>query len=129
MAGGLSNFLRNKLINHSTSFATYTPTGVMYVALYTNSVNAAGTGTQVVGGSYAPAAVTFAAAASGIAHSAGAVTFTNMPSCTVVSTAIWDDSAAAGNMLWFKDLAAPIVVVPGSSFTAIAGDIIVELDN
>lgn len=86
-----SDFLENEIID--TLIRGDTP----YVALYTVAPTDAGGGTEVTGGSYARQAVTLSAAVGGNTSNANVLTFTAMPSCTVVAWAI-HNHVSAGDM-------------------------------
>ena len=64
MAGNLSNYLENKLLDHFLATTSYTAPSNVYVALMTVAEDDTGTaGTEVSGGSYARQTATFDAAA------------------------------------------------------------------
>ena len=65
MAGSASNYLENKLIDHSLGTTTFTKPTTVYAALYTVAPSDSSAGTEVTGGSYARQAITFSAASSG----------------------------------------------------------------
>ena len=61
MAGNLSDYLENKLIDHFLGTTSYTMPTPVYVALYTVTPSDAGGGTEATGGSYARQTAAFAA--------------------------------------------------------------------
>jgi hypothetical protein len=72
MAGNLSDYLENKLLDHFLATAAYTAPSNVYVALMTVAEDDTGTaGTEVTGGSYARQSATFDSAASGATQNSG----------------------------------------------------------
>ena len=65
MAGNLSNYLENKILDHFLGTTSYTMPADVYVALYTAAPNDAGGGTEATGGSYARQIATFSSASGG----------------------------------------------------------------
>lgn len=127
MIGGMSDYLENKLLDHSLGKAAYTmPTN--YLALFTAAPSDAGGGTEVSGGSYARQNVSTAmnSAASGQATTGSLVAFPDATANwgTVLAWATFDASTA-GNMLWWGWLGTG-AELPGTAaastdiFTAIA---------
>jgi hypothetical protein len=127
MAGSASNYLENKLIDHSLGTTTYTKPSAVYVALYTASPSDTGGGTEVTGGSYVRKVVTFSAASSGSAASNTSVNFTSMPACTVVAIGILD-SLTSGNLLYWGTLSSSRVVASGDTVSITSGNLTVTLD-
>lgn len=81
MAGSLSDYAENKALDHMLGTAAWTmPTGVC-LGLFTSDPGEASGGTEVSGGSYARAAITFNAANGGAA--------TNILCTFVTATADW----------------------------------------
>lgn len=128
MSGNLSDGEENRLLDASLGTAAFVaPTAPIKVALMTVAGNDATPGTEVVGGSYARQSVTFAAAAAGSASNSGAVTFLNMPTCTVVGIEIYD-SAGSPRRIWYGPLASPRSFVLGDTFTLPIASITCSLD-
>lgn len=105
MAGSLSDYLENKLLDHCFRNTAFTSPTTVYAALFTTIPTDAGPGTEVSGGSYARIAITNAAAASGAISNSTAVTF---PAATgswgsIVAFAIFD-ALTVGNMLAWGEL-------------------------
>ena len=65
MAGSASNYLENKLIDHSLGTTTFTKPTSVYLALYTVSPSDSSSGTEATGGSYVRKVITFSASSSG----------------------------------------------------------------
>lgn len=100
-----SDYLRDKLINHTLRGVTFTAPSAWFIALFTVTPTSAGGGTEVTGGSYARQAVTFSASSGGATSNSGPI---NFPTPTldwghVTGVAVFDASSA-GNMLYFGDL-------------------------
>ena len=113
------------------------PAGSRFVALYTNSVAADGTGTEVANANgYARQSVTFSAAAT----LAGVTTSSNtnevlFPLCTtsnwgtIQSIGIWDSGThGAGNLLWYGALTSPKLVEVDDQLRFAIGAIDLSMD-
>lgn len=96
----LSNFLENELTKYFRNLAITQP-AVVYLALFTAVTDAeAGTGTEVVGGSYARVAVTFGAPSNGVIVNSVQVSFpTASANWGVVTHAALFDALTVGNAL------------------------------
>ena len=94
------------------------------VRLMTANGTAAAAGTQVTGGSYAPATgVTWAAAANGASSNSSVISFTNMPAATVVGVELW----GAGVRRWFGALATSKTLTAGDNAEFAVGELDVTL--
>lgn len=118
----LTNYARNKILDHLHGTTTFTKPTAVYVGLYTSNPGVAGTGTEVTGGSYARQSVSFNAATTGSATNSTQVKYTNMPTATVTHVAILD-AATSGNMLEYKALSSPITFSLGDEYTFPIGQI------
>jgi len=127
MAGSASNYLENKLIDHSLGTTTYTKPSAVYVALYTTSPSDTGGGVEVTGGSYSRKVVTFSAASSGSASSNVNVNFTTMPTCVITAIGVLD-SLTSGNLLYWGTLASSRSVSSGDTVSISSGNLTVTLD-
>lgn len=112
----ISNYLENKFLDKALTNTDFTAAAT-YVALHTGDPGETGTN-EVSGGSYARQAATWNAASSGISTNDGALSFADMPACTVVAASVWDASSA-GNMLFAGFLGTGS---PKGVFTAEADD-------
>lgn len=114
-----SNYLENAILDHQFGGPNYTRPATVYVGLYTVAPTDAGGGTEVVGGSYARAAVTndatnWPAAVGGVKSNGLAITF-------VTPTGIWGtcthfgvfDAVSGGNLLRWGPLTVPKTIDPG----------------
>ena len=90
----------------------------LYVALYTSDPTINDTGTEVTGGSYARQAVTVDSDsdADGSVKNTNALTFTNMPACTVTHFAI-KDAVSAGNGIMYDTYPVPAQFNGGETYT------------
>ena len=122
-----SNYLENKLLDHTFRATDYAEPATVYLALYTTNPGEGNTGTEVTGGSYARTATAFGAAASGSMANTGIETFTNMPAATVTHFAILD-ALTVGNLLAYGTLNSNIIVTAGSEIEFGIGDITISLD-
>lgn len=128
MAGNLSNYLENKLLDHFLATTSYTAPSNVYVALMTVAEDDTGTaGTEVSGGSYARQTATFDAAASGATQNSSNIDFTDMPACTVVGIAIYDASTA-GNLLVHGTLTANKSLDAGDTLRIATGDLDISIN-
>jgi hypothetical protein len=127
MAGSLSDFSEDEILDHLLGAATYTPPATLYLAVFTAAPTDAGGGTEVTGGSYARLAITNNLtnfpASSGGAKSNGAVLDMVTASAgwgTVVAYALFDASSA-GNMIGWADLTSPVLITNGDTLRFAAG--------
>jgi hypothetical protein len=127
MAGSASDYLENKLIDHSLGTTSFTMPATVYAALYTVAPSDSTAGTEVTGGSYARQTITFGAASSGSASNSANVDFTNMPTCTVVAVAILDN-LTSGNLLYWGTLTTSRSVTSGDAVRISSGALTVSLD-
>ena len=126
MAGNLTNYLENKLLDHFLGTTSYTmPT--VYVGLFTVAPTDAGGGTEVTGGSYARQAAAFTAAASGATSNSANIDFTSMPAATTVAIAVFDASTS-GNMLVYGTLTTNKQTDAGDTLRIATGDLDISID-
>lgn len=127
MAGNLSNYLENKVLDHILGTTAYTMPATVYVALYTVSPNDAGGGTEVTGGSYARQTASFSSASSGATSNTSNIDFNNMPACTVVAIGI-HDALTSGNLLVWGTLTANKALDSGDILRIASGDLDITID-
>ena len=127
MAGNLSDYLENKLLDHFLGTTSYTMPSTIYVALYTAAPNDAGGGTEVVGGSYARQTATFDAAVSGATQNSSDIDFVDMPACTVVAIGI-HDALTSGNLLVHGTLTANKSLDAGDTLRIATGDLDISIN-
>lgn len=127
MAGNLTNYLENKLIDHFLGTASYTMPTDVYVALFTVAPSDAGGGTEVTGGSYARQVATFTAASSGATSNDTNVDFTGMPAVTTVAIGIFDN-ITSGNMLLYGTLTTNKTTDAGDTLRIATGDLDISID-
>lgn len=129
MAGNITDTAENLLLDHVLGTASYTPTGPIKVALMTANGSDSAAGTEVVAGgnAYARQTLTCGASSAGATSNSGALTWSNMPSCTVVGVEIYD-SAGTPKRLWWVALAANKVVNAGDTFQFTTGSLTFALD-
>lgn len=126
----MSNYLENALLNGTLNGTSYTAPAAVYVALYTSDPTDANTGTEVSGGSYSRAAVTFATASgtSGSVASNADCTFTQ-------ATGSWGtvgwiglmDASSGGNLLYHTALDVAKTIDAGDIFKIASGSLTVTL--
>jgi len=127
MAGNLSDYLENKLLDHFLGTATYTKPTTVYVGLYTVVPTDAGGGTQVTGGSYARQTATFSAAASGTTSNTANIDFAGMPAATTVAIGVFD-ALTSGNLLLWGTLTANKTTDAGDTLRIATGDLDISID-
>ncbi len=132
MANNLAQVGENLLLDHMTGKTAWTPTTPLKCRLMTANGDDTTTGTEVTGGSYPAGGVaipvaSWNAAAAGTATTNADVTYTGMPSCTVVGVELWDTNASA-KRLWWGALTASKVVGAGDTFVLAAGDLSISLE-
>ena len=127
MAGNLSNYLENKLLDHFLGTAAYTMPTTVYVALYTVVPTDAGGGTQVTGGSYARQTAAFSAAASGTTSNTANIDFAGMPAATTVAIGVFD-ALTSGNLLLWGTLTANKTTDAGDTLRIATGDLDISID-
>jgi hypothetical protein len=126
MAGNLSDYLENKVLDHILGTTSYTmPT--VFLALYTVAPTDSTAGTEVSGGSYTRKAVAFSAASSGAATNSANIDFAGMPTATVVAVAVCDASTS-GNILIYGSLASNRSVTDGDTLRISSGDLSISIN-
>lgn len=127
---GISNYLENKLIDHSLGTASYTMPTTVYLALYTTDPTDANSGTEVSGSGYSRQAVTFSAASSGSTTNSSAESFTASGG-SFGSVGYWGvlDASTSGNLLWYGALTnGAQTVTDGQSLTFVVSSITLTAD-
>jgi hypothetical protein len=127
MAGNLTNYLENKLIDHFLGTTSYTMPADVYIALFTVAPSDAGGGTEVTGGSYARQIATFSGASSGATSNDSNVDFTGMPAATTVAIGIFD-ALTSGNMLLYGTLTTNKTTDAGDTLRIATGDLDISID-
>lgn len=125
----MSNFLENKLLDHTLRNVSYTPPASVYLALFTSDPGEDRTGTEVSGGAYARKTVTFNAATNGTVTNNADVLFD-------IATANWGnishiavfDAATTGNMLYYGQLTTAKTINSSDQLKIAAGDLSINLD-
>lgn len=131
MADNLTNYLENKLLEHSTGKASWTAPTHTYLAIYTVAPTDSTSGTEVTGGNYARPQLTWGSASEGQISLTAAASFPASGTAsvawgTVVAMGILD-SATVGNLLWYAPVSPNFVLNSGDSFTVISGGITLAL--
>lgn len=121
-----TNYLETKVLDHVLRNTAYTQPSALYMALHTADPGDAGTGSEVVGGSYAPQTIAFAAAVGDTAGNSGVVNFATMPATTVTHFSIRD--ASGGNALFVGPLSSPQTLTAGQTLSFAAGQVTVSAD-
>jgi hypothetical protein len=120
----LSNYLKNKLLDHSLGIAAYTMPTTMYLGLFLTDPTAANTGIEVSGYGYARQATTFSASSSGTSSNTSTEVFTaSGGSFGRIKYIGLFDASTSGNLLWFGPVHVPRRVDSGESLSFIPGSI------
>ena len=127
MAGNLSDYLENKVLDHILGTTTYTKPSSVYLALYTTTPTDSTSGTEVSGGSYARKVITFGAATSGAATNNTNVDFTLMPTCVVTGIAVCD-ALTSGNILVYGALTSSKTLASGDTLRITSGDLSISIN-
>lgn len=111
----MSNYLKNALLNWVKSTAFPADPATVYLAFFSDSVNAAGTGTEVTNlVSVIRAPMGWGSIVNNEEINAGQISISNaFGNTTVVSVGIYD-AQSGGNLLFFSDLLSPLTVTAGS---------------
>ena len=128
MASEMSTYLQDKVVNLSLRNTSYTPPTTVYVGLFTSTVTAGGSGTEVSGGSYARTSATFSASSSGATANSADITFPTATASwgTVTYVGLYDASSA-GNLLYFTPLDVSKTIDSGDIFKITTGNLTVSL--
>ena len=126
MADNLPNIIENELLDALVGATPFSVTTPIKLALVTVNGNDASAGTEVTGGSYARQTITFGAAASGSITNSGTISFTGMPSCTVVGIELYD-SAGSPKRLAYGALTVSRAVTAGDTVQFSASSVTLSL--
>jgi hypothetical protein len=120
-----SNYLENKLVDHVTGVATYTPPTGLYAKLHTGDPGEDGTANASA--ETTRKQVTFGTSSGGSATNTNTPTWTNLPAAESISYAsIWD-AATAGNCLYISEVISPAIsVAVGEGISFNAGQISIQ---
>jgi hypothetical protein len=136
-----SNYLENKLLDHTLRYssAPYTGASTIYLALFNNTSGSAGTNleagtltdeTSTSGTAYARKAVTFAAASGGSSATNATVTFDAATASwgTITHVAVMDSgTAGAGNVLFWGAVTTSKTIDTGDTFQVTSGNLTISL--
>ena len=129
MAGSKSDFLENEILDHVLGNAAYTAPATVYIALYTVAPTDTGGGTEVAAADYARLAITnnatnFPAASGGAKSNGTAFTYPEATNNwgTLVAFGIFD-AVTVGNLLYWADLTASIIINSGDTARFPIGDL------
>lgn len=127
MANNLTDTAENLILDHINGTTAWTPTGPLKLRLMTANGTDSTAGTEVTGGSYASQTITFAASSAGAATNSNALSYTSMPSCTVVGFEVWDSNATP-KRLWWIPATTSKVVNAGDTYSVAIGAISLSVD-
>ena len=125
-----SDYLEDKLLNHTFANTAFTTPGTVYLGLFTAAPSDTGGGTEVSGGSYARISCAFSVSGT------NPTTATNSSAAEfATATGTWGaggwvavfDASTSGNMLAWAALTASKTVSSGDVFRFDAGDLDITL--
>jgi hypothetical protein len=136
MSNAASNYLEDKLLDHTLRNTAFTQPSALYVALFHGTAAGvltnleAGTLTdEVTLGNYSRQTVTFSAASSGATSNSSTVTFpvaTANYDAAVTCVAVMDASSS-GNVLFYGELTTSKTVTTGDTFQIAGGNLQISL--
>ena len=126
MADNLPDIIENQLLDALVGTAAYSVTTPIKIALVTANGNDATAGTEVTGGSYARQTIAFDAASGGKISNNAAISFTGMPSVTVVGIELYD-SAGTPKRLAYGPLTNTRTVTSGDTVQFASGAVELSL--
>jgi len=130
MAGNITDFLENELLDHTLKVGSaYGQPSYCKLALFTaDPTDTGNVAAEVSGGAYARVNVVFTAASGGSTSNDADVTFPQATADwgTVTHIAIMD-ATTGGNMLWHGALTASKTVASGDTFKIPTGDLDISL--
>jgi hypothetical protein len=132
-----SNYLENKILDHTLTATSYTAPTTRYLALFNNTSGSAATNleagtltdeTSTSGTAYVRQAVTFAAASSGTSATNATVTFPAATANwgTITHIAVMDASTS-GNVLFWGAVTTSKTIETGDTFQVSSGNLTVSL--
>ena len=125
----MSDYLEEKLINHTYGGTAFTQPSTWYIALFETDPTDAGGGTELSGGGYARQSFTPAIGASPtfVASNNADVVFPTATSDwnTINYVAVFDASTG-GNMLDYGAITTPRTVLTDGVFKVLAGDLQIQ---
>jgi hypothetical protein len=124
-----SNYLEDKLLDHTLGGTAFTQPSGLYLALSTGSFADDNSGTELSGSNYSRKAMTFAAASSGSAATNAAVEFDAATGSwgTVSHWGIYDASTS-GNLLFHGSFTASKTIATNDILKVASGSITISLD-
>jgi len=124
-----SNYLENKVVDHTLGTAAFTMPSAIYIALFESDPTDAGSGTECTYTNYVRQAITFAASSGGAAASNAEVTFAAIVGADVTVThfAIYDASTS-GNLLYHSPVDASKVYAAADVPSMASGAVTFTLD-
>jgi len=136
MSNAASNYLEDKLLDHTLRNTAFTQPSALYVALFygtaagvLTNLEAGTLSDEITLGNYARQTVAFSASSSGATSNSGTVTFP-------VATANYDgavtcvavmDASTSGNVLFYGELTTSKTVTTGDTFQIATGNLQISL--
>jgi hypothetical protein len=112
----ISTYLANKILALTLNGTAYTPPTNVYLALAEEDFTAAGTGTELTGGSYVRKLTSWFVPSAAATTNILAVTFTALPASEITHGSLWD-AVSGGNMLYYGAFDDALSVAAGDDLT------------
>lgn len=123
-----SDYLENKLLDHTLGNTAFSQPSALYVGLYTSSPGDDDSGTECSGGAYARQTASFAAASGGSCSTDATITFpaatSNWGTITHVSV---HDASSSGNLLFHGAVTSSKTIETGDTFQISSGNLTITL--
>lgn len=134
MAGNLTDYTENKVLEHITGKTAFTKPTNTYLGLFTVMPSESGTGGTEVSTStgYARQQVTWGTAVSGAIANSAQVRFPVSGNATnnygtIVGIGLWD-ALTTGNLIVYGTLTSAVTINSGDSWTLSSGAVTITLD-
>ena len=131
-----SNYLENKLLDHTLGNTAFGQPSTLYLGLFTNDSGQAASNLEggitatdeISGGSYIRETISFGGASGGSASTDATVTFTTATANwgTITHVAVMD-AASAGNVLFYGAVTTSKTIESGDTFQVSSGNLTISL--
>ena len=133
MAGNISDYLENKILEHVMGKTTYTKPTATYLALYLVTPTDSTAGTEVANANgYVRQAITWGTASNGTISNSAQITFpaaTGSPWGTVTALGVVDASVwGSGNILWYGPVSPNVTIAVADIYQISVGGLQLTLD-
>lgn len=127
----ISDYLEDKLLDHSLGTASFSAPGAVYASLYTSNPGEGDTGNEVPNSAgYSRQSASFSNASGGSCSNSGAISWTASGGSfgEVTHMALHDSGSwGGGNLLWYGELDSSRIVGDGDTLTIDIGALVLNL--